>query len=423
MKDHCFRCFGGKNSSTKTGQEIKLLRCSRCSFLQYCSRECQRKDWDDYHKRECEFLCGIKPHRPTQSVQLMSRLLLAFERDSKLLSLAKSIKVHRDQHPEEKVIRYGQMATLVMDFIKKDQKLSQAQWLSPSLLIDLFCICGCNNANIADPEMNYIGGGLYKEIARLNHSCEPNCVVVVEGNVAKIRSIRRIENDEELTISYVEIANSKLIRNQKLLENFFFQCQCNRCIDNPENNKLERTIESPLCLKCSSGGKPHFIPRNGDSFQCSKCGSSYPFASIRSTTERRLEEGRKRKEGGDLNASWKDLSLLKLEIVKDFSKFNQDLLATNTELLDVALKMEKWEEAEKICEEIVTTYRKVYQSNWPLLGLQLFMLGKLQWSRGKGTEAFKSLREAYEKLTISHGKSCILFVELDQTMREINFPQ
>jgi hypothetical protein len=31
----------------------KLQRCSRCHLMSYCSKECQRADWQAHHKDEC----------------------------------------------------------------------------------------------------------------------------------------------------------------------------------------------------------------------------------------------------------------------------------------------------------------------------------------------------------------------------------
>ena len=40
-------CYCMKNS-----QEFKFRTCSKCLITQYCSTECQRKDWKE-HKKSC----------------------------------------------------------------------------------------------------------------------------------------------------------------------------------------------------------------------------------------------------------------------------------------------------------------------------------------------------------------------------------
>lgn len=36
----------------KCGREGRLMRCARCRVVYYCSKECQRKDWE-HHRRAC----------------------------------------------------------------------------------------------------------------------------------------------------------------------------------------------------------------------------------------------------------------------------------------------------------------------------------------------------------------------------------
>ncbi|KAI0672006.1 hypothetical protein C8Q78DRAFT_717821 [Trametes maxima] len=41
------------------GENMKLLRCSRCSMATYCSKECQRIHWRSGHKDACTWTSGI----------------------------------------------------------------------------------------------------------------------------------------------------------------------------------------------------------------------------------------------------------------------------------------------------------------------------------------------------------------------------
>ncbi len=43
--------------------------------MRYCSRECQREDWNLYHSQDCTCIQRISPHQPTQTILLMARLL------------------------------------------------------------------------------------------------------------------------------------------------------------------------------------------------------------------------------------------------------------------------------------------------------------------------------------------------------------
>jgi SET and MYND domain-containing protein len=66
-----------------------------------------------------------------------------------------------------------------------------------------------NTFSLCDLEGNAIGAALYLEMAMLNHSCEPNCCIVFEGSQAVLRTLRVVEEGEELTISYLSLATPR----------------------------------------------------------------------------------------------------------------------------------------------------------------------------------------------------------------------
>lgn len=41
-------------------------------------------------------------------------------------------------------------------------------------------------------------------ISKINHSCVPNCIVTMNSRQANVFALRDIEENEELTISYVD---------------------------------------------------------------------------------------------------------------------------------------------------------------------------------------------------------------------------
>jgi hypothetical protein len=46
----CKTC--GKLNAELSKEEKKLKTCSKCKRVAYCSKECQKKDWED-HKKDC----------------------------------------------------------------------------------------------------------------------------------------------------------------------------------------------------------------------------------------------------------------------------------------------------------------------------------------------------------------------------------
>jgi [histone H3]-lysine4/36 N-trimethyltransferase SMYD len=104
-------------------------------------------------------------------------------------------------------------------------------------------------------------------IALMNHSCSPNAAVVFDQNFASIRSIRNIEPNEQVTISYVDSTFKRARRRKELREQYFFECCCAGC-EPPDNQFTGR--DSWICENESCKG---LIPEpllQGE-FTCSKC--------------------------------------------------------------------------------------------------------------------------------------------------------
>ena len=90
--------------------------------------------------------------------------------------------------------------------------------------------------------------GLYLSAGFMNHDCSPNVEIVLDpdtfkpGHVMKIRAIKDIKRNEELTISYIDPSDSYRNRQRDLIKEYHFSCKCSRCIsENPniENNQIK----------------------------------------------------------------------------------------------------------------------------------------------------------------------------------------
>jgi len=58
-------------------ESASLKRCSGCTFVFYCSKECQEKDWNDHHKyKECKVFKKIKEIEDDQVVKEFYILML-----------------------------------------------------------------------------------------------------------------------------------------------------------------------------------------------------------------------------------------------------------------------------------------------------------------------------------------------------------
>lgn len=78
------------------------------------------------------------------------------------------------------------------------------------------------------------GTAFYKTICKINHSCNPNCIVKytsdpVHGLVAQVFALRDIDEGEEMVQSYID-QSMDIDSRQKALKDYGFECQCMKCI-------------------------------------------------------------------------------------------------------------------------------------------------------------------------------------------------
>ncbi|XP_073401243.1 histone-lysine N-methyltransferase SMYD3 isoform X3 [Dendrobates tinctorius] len=241
--DHCLR------------RSEKLQRCSQCKFARYCNSLCQKKAWKD-HKRECLCLKNIFPNVPTDSVRLVARIIFKLLEQPDCTS-GEIYSIHdlqshfKDLNVDMKQ-GLGHLAATLEQYLKKE--IPDSSELPPGFqTLDCFCkirLCHkkhvnkppsagktffgqmklrspctrmmltCNSFTISDGEMQDVGVGLYPSMSLLNHSCDPNCVIVFEGTRLHLRTVKEIpqgEEDEDM-LAGGEDASREMERSLSTLE-------------------------------------------------------------------------------------------------------------------------------------------------------------------------------------------------------------
>ena len=79
------------------------------------------------------------------------------------------------------------------------------------------------------------GSGFYRLHSCFNHSCDPNCRVLVprddtENSKAIVQTLRDVEAGEELTFSYLEDESEPYQVRQEQLRDYGFKCRCSKCL-------------------------------------------------------------------------------------------------------------------------------------------------------------------------------------------------
>ncbi|CAF4062779.1 unnamed protein product [Rotaria sordida] len=85
--------------------------------------------------------------------------------------------------------------------------------------------------NEPDGNKELFGYSLYSSASFFNHSCNPNLINIEKGAKTIFKLLKNIKKNEELCINYSDSINDDLEIRQKDLKEWFFDCLCERCVE------------------------------------------------------------------------------------------------------------------------------------------------------------------------------------------------
>ena len=111
-----------------------------------------------------------------------------------------------------------------------------------------------NNFKIVNDAIENIGSGMYIGSSVFDSSCARNAHQHFRGKEMIIRCIaENVNNFSDLRICYLpDLTATTKIRRQKLLEKYYFFCECSNCQDNIK----DQVKSSLLCPNCNKGCSP-----------------------------------------------------------------------------------------------------------------------------------------------------------------------
>ncbi|VUZ50174.1 unnamed protein product [Hymenolepis diminuta] len=96
----------------------------------------------------------------------------------------------------------------------------------------------------------YLSCGIYPSLSLINHSCNPSADYrFTTDGAAVLIATRNLKAGSEITIAYdVTYAESNTQnRKQVLKESFFFECMCEACVDDWNDNNPQELIKCAVC--------------------------------------------------------------------------------------------------------------------------------------------------------------------------------
>ncbi|KAL1344531.1 hypothetical protein HN51_018419 [Arachis hypogaea] len=417
VQKRCEGCFTTTN----------LKKCSRCQVVWYCGTSCQKLEWK-FHRLECEVLSRLdndKKKFVTPSIRLMVKLYLRRKlQNEKIIpstvmdnyNLVEALVSHMSDITKEQLLLYAQMANLVNVIL---------QWPEINIkeIAENFSKFACNAHTICDSELRPLGTGLYPVISIINHSCLPNSVLVFEGRSASVRAVQHVPKGSEVLISYIETAGSTMTRQKALKEQYLFNCTCPRCSKLGQYDDIRESaiLEGYRCKNEKCDG---FLLRttDGKGFQCQQCGLVREKEEIKKTATEinslSEEEASKLSSAGYYQEAISIYKMIEKLQTKLYHPFSISLMRTREKILKSLMELEHWSEALAYCKLTIPVYQSAYPAIHPLLGLQYYTCGKLEWYLGETEEAVKSLTKAVDILRITHGTNTHFVKELLMKLEE-----
>ncbi|KAF8641802.1 hypothetical protein AX16_009783 [Volvariella volvacea WC 439] len=279
LSTHCSACFAPASSSG-------LKRCTQCQTIFYCTAACQNRDWS-LHKRECTALQNWAKSAPSSelsvpsdAVRCLARILWRKQKLGLDSAWAKEIDAMQSHRKNLQASSYEVHAHLSQAFVRY-LGLSSPEELAPyglssiGDLLDLVSRFITNTFTITSPSLTPLGASVSPIAALVNHSCDPNAVIVFprassdpEKNepLLQIIAIKPIAPNEEITTSYIDITLPRLLRRKSLRETYHFTCECSLCSKGHDVDPRE-SLHCPR--KC--GGRCPIPTQESDLTRCTSC--------------------------------------------------------------------------------------------------------------------------------------------------------
>ena len=200
--------------------------CTGCKKVKYCSRTCQMKAWKAVHKRECKIFAAqeeVLPNIVVAVMQMMDGISQGKEEYRALLQMEN----HRDDFEKAGGKRLEAMQLMAHTALKMAGEKKEVESMQPILMA--MCCLMCNSSRLVTATFDPMGLALDPRSSSMNHSCEPNAVVVFDGPKLSVRALKPVKAGEEVFISYVDSSAPYGVRQAELKDQYFFTCQCKKC--------------------------------------------------------------------------------------------------------------------------------------------------------------------------------------------------
>nr|XP_047909116.1 histone-lysine N-methyltransferase SMYD3 [Anser cygnoides] len=350
-----------------------LHRCSQCKVAKYCGKSCQHVEEETHFRKMLQLPCEVLSFKEVCGYN-KDLLIICFSLQlrqsvcvSERLYSFSDLQSNTEQLSEEMKDGLRHLAHTLQLYLKAE--IEDASHLPAAIdFFQIFTKVTCNCFTISNGEMQDVGVGLYPSMSLLNHSCDPNCVIVFEGYQLLLRSVREIQIGEELTISYIESLMPTSERQKQLMRQYCFECDCHLCQDQ------EKDAEKLAGEECA-------------------------WKEVKDAVNE-VRYPKSKEEWEQVLARCQSLLSSDTGPLPDTNIYQLKMLDC---AMDACINLEAWEQALCYGSRTLGPYRLYYPGFHPLRAVQLMRVGKLQYSQDMFPQALETLKQAYKIMKVTHG--------------------
>ncbi|KAJ6484472.1 hypothetical protein C8R47DRAFT_1280715 [Mycena vitilis] len=272
---HCSQCFGDGDTTT-------LKRCTKCQAVYYCDSTCQNADWS-LHKNECAAIQRIaaagETSLPSDAIRCLGRIMCKRQKQGPSSVWTREIDALQSHNKDIEPAAYELHTHLAISLVRYlglsfPSELASFGLASGADLANFVSRFVTNTFTITDPSLTPLGACVSPPVALLNHSCDPNAVVVfphLREPLMHVVALREIAPGEEILTAYIDTTLPRAQRQTALRATYHFVCACSLCAASPGVDVVDPR-EAVWCPRACGGMCPAPSEENSLS-RCAACGA------------------------------------------------------------------------------------------------------------------------------------------------------
>lgn len=236
LEDTCANCYTWTEGSSigsrlYVPEGTKVFACAGCKRFRYCSKRCQKEAWGRGHKHECKNLRPVTDKEIPKAVLATMELLV--RRKHALISEQAGAMLWKLGGHIDDFKKNGKYGGIELMALGTSQFSFTQDTFSKDFVAELYGRVLTNALTLITPTLDPLGIMVDPLLCHINHSCDPNVFIMMDGPKVSIRTLRSVKADEEIFVSYIDTTNPYSRRQSELKSRWFFDCRCSKCIKGP----------------------------------------------------------------------------------------------------------------------------------------------------------------------------------------------